>query len=55
MMRTVIINDAFIKAEERIAARMIREDCRAGREPDFRRIERRAYAEAIDRALKRGT
>ena len=52
-MRTVIVDDAFVKAQERIGARMIREAIRAGLEPDFKRIDRRAYAEALDRALKR--
>lgn len=53
-MRQVIIDDRFIREQERVEAREIVRACNRGEEPDFRRIERRAYAETIDRAISRG-
>ncbi len=53
-MRTFTIDDRFIREQERVEAREIARACNRNEEPDFRRIERRAYAETIDRALARG-
>lgn len=53
-MPEIVINERFIREEERVIARDIARACAAGVEPDFKRIERRAYAETVDRAIKRG-
>lgn len=54
-MKTVCIDEAFIRRQEAIEARMIRHACRDNIAPDFSRIGRRAYAEALDCALARPT
>jgi len=52
-MRKVVIDERFIAEQERVAARIIRRECdKEGF--DLARVDRRAYAETLERALARG-